>query len=157
MQQLEPQRPARPDFVALSLHFKNLGRGPIAELSRVASPADVADLPAYYRWLGRYPPSTRLERIAFLMPFATHDPQAESLGRQLFKRHVSEMRLFQMLRAEPPRDIEHLRRLLRYLDNPKVNWEYFGRTLYFWGPTDKRSILQAYYTSEVTPQENSNG
>lgn len=155
---LEPQREPFPDFVALYHRYnKGLGNGPKAELRRVTSLEHIPDIPAYYRWLGGDRPSPRLERIAFLVPFATHDFDAEPLGRQLYKRHVSEMRLFQMLRAEPPRDLEHLRRLLRYLDQPKLDWDRFGRTLFFWGPTSKRNILQAYFTTEFVQEDNHNG
>jgi CRISPR system Cascade subunit CasB len=136
-----------PDFVDLHHRFKQLGNGPKAELRRVASLDDVASIPAYYRWLGGRPPSRGLECVAFLMPFAEHHAEAESIGQQLAKANISEMRLFQMLRAEPPRDIEHLRRLLRHLHEPSLNWQDFGRTLFYWRPISKRSILQAYFTT----------
>jgi CRISPR system Cascade subunit CasB len=149
MNLIEPRTPSLPDFVELRHRFETLGNGPKAELRRVASLDHIADVPAYYRWLGREAPSPGLQRIAFLVPFAVHDAEAEPLGRQLFKRKVSEMRLFQMLRAEPPRDLEHLRRLLRHLDQPKLNWNRFGETLFYWGPTRKRRILQEYFTTEA--------
>ncbi len=150
MQRIAPARQRGPDFVALYNRFKKLGKGPQAELRRVAALDRVADLPAYYRWLGGVPPSPRLERIAFLMPFASHNAAAESLGRQLFKKQVREIRLFQMLRSEPPVDIEHLRRLLRYLQEPELDWQQFGRTMYFWGSRTKRDILQQYFTADTT-------
>ncbi len=150
MQRIEPARPRLPNFVALYERFKKLGKGPQAELRRVAAIERVADLPAYYRWLGGMQPSQHLERIAFLMPFASHNAEAEPLGRQLFKKQVSEIRLFQMLRSEPPVDIEHLRRLLRYLQEPALNWQRFGRTMYFWESGSKRDILQQYFTADTT-------
>ena len=54
-----------------------------------------------------------------------------------------------MLRSEPPVDIEHLRRLLRYLQEPALNWQQFGRTMYFWGARSKRDILQQYFTTDT--------
>jgi CRISPR system Cascade subunit CasB len=42
-----------------------LGKGPQAELRRVAALERVADLPAYYRWLGGVLPSAGLEHIVF--------------------------------------------------------------------------------------------
>jgi CRISPR system Cascade subunit CasB len=137
-----------PDFVDLRQRFRQLGNGPKAELRRVARLDDVASLPAYYRWLGGRPPSRALERIAFLIPFAEHHAEAASIGRQLAKAKISEMRLFQLLRAEPPRDLEHLRRLLRQLHEPSLNWRDFGRTLFYWGAISKRGILQDYFTTE---------
>jgi CRISPR system Cascade subunit CasB len=153
MQRTAPIRQRGPDFVALYDRFKKLGKGPQAELRRVATLERVSDLPAYYRWLGGVPPSGRLERIAFLMPFASHNAAAEPLGRQLFKKQVREIRLFQMLRSEPPVDIEHLRRLLKYLQEPDLDWQQFGRAIYFWGAHSKRAILQQYFTAEGTMNE----
>jgi CRISPR system Cascade subunit CasB len=141
--------PTHHDFVALYDRFKKLGKGPQAELRRVATLNHIADLPAYYRWLGGLRPSHGLERIAFLMPFSSHNAAAESLGRQLYRNKVSEVRLFQMLRSERPVDIEHLRRLLRYLDEPGLDWQQFGRTVYYWGPRSKRNILQQYFTADI--------
>ena len=149
MNMIEPRTRIQPNFVELRQRFETLDNGPKAELRRAASLEHIADIPAYYRWLGGGAPSAGLQRIAFLVPFVAHDAQAESLGRQLFKRKVSEMRLFQMLRSESPHDLEHLRRLLRYLDQPRLNWERFGRTIFYWRPNNKRSILQEYFTTEA--------
>jgi CRISPR system Cascade subunit CasB len=153
MQRIAPARPHLPDFVAIYDRFKKLGKGSQAELRRLASLERIADLPAYYRWLGGLQPSPRLERIAFLMPFTSHKAGAESLGRQLFKKQVREIRLFQMLRSELPVDIEHLRRLLKYLQEPELDWQQFGRTIYFWGSRSKRAILQQYFTADGTTNE----
>jgi CRISPR system Cascade subunit CasB len=151
MERIAPTRQREPDFfVTLYDRFKKLGKGPQAELRRVAALERVADLPAYYRWLGGVLPSTRLERIVFLMPFASHNAEAEPLGRQLFKKQVSEIRLFQMLRSEPPVDIEHLRRLLRYLEEPELDWQRFGYAMYYWGSRTKRAILQQYFAADST-------
>jgi CRISPR system Cascade subunit CasB len=149
MHLIEPKTQSLPDFVELRHRFEALDNGPKAELRRVASLEHIADVPAYYRWLGGRTASPGLQRIALLVPCAAHDAQAEALGRQLFKRKVSEMRLFQMLRSDPPHDLEHLRRLLRYLDQPRLNWERFGRTIFYWGPSSKRGILQEYFTTEA--------
>ena len=67
------------------------------------------------------------------------------LGQQLRKRHIGEMHLFKMLRAEPDTDLEYLRRLLIYA-NLRLNWQEFGTTLFYWGPNAKRRILQDYFT-----------
>lgn len=159
MQLIEQKKDVLPDFALLRHRFERLGNGPRAELRRVANLDQVADVPAFYRWLATagLQPSGALQRVAFLMPFATHSPEAKSLGRQLFLHKVGEMRLFQMLRAEPPRDLEHLRRLLRFLDEPGLDWHRFGRTLYYWGPNVKRSILQDYFMTEALKKEANDG
>jgi CRISPR type I-E-associated protein CasB/Cse2 len=55
-----------------------------------------------------------------------------------------------MLRSEPPVDIEHLRRLLRYLQEPEIDWRQFGRILYYWNSRSKQAILQQYFTADTT-------
>lgn len=159
MNLLESKQDNLPDFVALRRCFEALGNGPKAELRRAASPDQIADIPAYYRWLAAAGqlPSKAMQRIAFLMPFVEHVSEADPLGRQLFKGKISEMRLFQMLRAESPRDLEHLRRLVRHLERLKLDWERFGRTLYYWGPATKRRILQEYFTTEPKQKDKRDG
>lgn len=159
MRLLEPRQAALPDFVALRRSFETLGNGPKAELRRVSTVDRIADIPAYYRWLATagQSPSKAMERTAFLMPFVAHSADADPIGRQLFKGKISEMRLFQMLRAESPRDIEHLRRLIRHLEHLRLNWEHFGRTLYYWGPIAKRGILQEYFTTETKQRDKRDG
>jgi CRISPR system Cascade subunit CasB len=159
MKLLEPRQDNLPDFVTLQHGFETLGNGPKAELRRVSTLDRIADMPAYYRWLATagQSPSRTMERIAFLIPLVAHSTDADSIGRQLFKGKISEMRLFQMLRAESPRDIEHLRRLIRHLEHLRLNWERFGRTLYYWGPMAKRGILQEYFTTETKQRDKRDG
>ena len=134
-----------PDFIPLKNRYDHLDSGPRADLRKVASFEDVADLPAYYRWLGGVPDKPGLQRIAFLLPHVGHNSNALPLGQQLRRRRIGEMRLFQMLRAEPPADLGYLRRLLIHADL-HLDWQAFGKTLYYWGPTNKRRILQDYFT-----------
>ncbi|MBU1656506.1 MAG: type I-E CRISPR-associated protein Cse2/CasB [Gammaproteobacteria bacterium] len=134
-----------PDFVALKQRYDHLDSGPRADLRKVAHFEDVADLPAYYRWLGGVPDKPGLQRIAFLLPHVGHNGSALPLGQQFRKRRISEIRLFQVLRSELPSDLEYLRRLLIHADL-SLDWQVFGQTLYFWGATSKRRILQDYFT-----------
>jgi len=39
--------------------------------------------------------------------------------------------------------------LLRYLQEPELDWQQFGRTMYFWGSRSKRTILQQYFTADT--------
>jgi len=135
-----------PDFIALKNRYDNaLDSGPRADLRKVGHVADIADLPAYYRWLAGRPPSERLQRIAFMLPHVKHRAEALPLGQQLRNRRISEIRLFQVLRAEPDADLEYLRRLLIPTEL-SLDWQKFGATLYYWGATKKRRILQDYFT-----------
>ncbi len=145
--QLKEKTPDKwPNFVHLKQQYDNLPKGAQADLRRARTPDNIADLPAYYRWLGSNPPSANMQRIAYFMPFVVQNPAAPSLGFQLAANNISEMRMFQMLRSEAPRDLENLRRLIIQA-KPKLDWQDFGKTLYYWGPTSKRRILHNYFTS----------
>jgi CRISPR system Cascade subunit CasB len=139
-----------PDFVELKQRFDRMGSGPIAEMRRVRSVHDLADIPAYYRWLQGHS-SAHYERIAFFMPYVSHKEAAIPLGQQLKKKGVSEMRLFQVIRSEVPHDLEQLRRLVIQLD-PSLNWNEFGKTLYYWGRKSKQHILEDYFTPVKKPK-----
>jgi CRISPR system Cascade subunit CasB len=135
-----------PDFVE---RFEKLTRGQQAELRRVAKPDDVIGVPAFYRL---FPGECtdprekhRRERIAFLLPWAPkHIPGAESLGRQLAKKDVSEARVYQVIRAKVPNDLIQLRRLVQHIE-PKLDWMEFGKTLFFWGNERKRRLLEDFF------------
>lgn len=145
MQLKEKTTDKLPNFVHLKQQYDDLPKGAQADLRRVRTPDNIADLPAYYRWLGSIPPSANMQRIAYLMPFVVQNPETQSLGRQLAASNISEMRMFQMLRSEAPRDLENLRRLIIQA-KPKLDWREFGKTLYYWGPTSKRRILHNFFT-----------
>ena len=147
-----------PDFVTLYEHFQSLGNGPRADLRRVKTVDAIADLPAYYRWLRGTPDSPNLRRIGFLLPHVKHSSGAAPLGRQFAspKHRISEMRLFQVLRSEPPKDLEHLRRLVQQV-GPSLDWSDFGKTLFFWGPSSKRLILKDFFTPKTEEKAQTEG
>ncbi|CAK0745659.1 CRISPR system Cascade subunit CasB [Gammaproteobacteria bacterium] len=145
LQPKEKRAEKLPDFMDLKQRYDQLNSGPRADLRKIAHYADIADLPAYYRWLAGIPPSNGLQRIALFLPHVGHSTGALPLGQQLHKRRVSEMRIFQVLRAETPSDLEYLRRLVIHADL-RLDWAQFGETLYYWGPKAKRHILQDYFT-----------
>jgi CRISPR system Cascade subunit CasB len=154
----QQQKQQLPDFVALKERFDMMGNGPRADLRRIKSVEAVADLPAYYRWLQGTPDSLNLRRVAFFMPYVGHRLRAAPLGRQLAlsQHRVSEMRLFQILRSEAPRDLEHLRRLAQQI-KPHLDWAEFGKTLFYWREHSKRRILQDYFTPKKEDNEKSGG
>jgi CRISPR type I-E-associated protein CasB/Cse2 len=135
-----------PDFAALWQRFEQLDNGSRSALRRLGHLDDAGDTPAFYRWR---PPGIAgheeaLQRIAFLLPHVRHQAGAASLGSQLHRHKVSEMRLFQVLRADSPRDIEALRRLLQQMDSA-VDWNDFGTTLWYWNALAKRRLLQDFF------------
>lgn len=152
---VEKKQESLPNFEILKQRFDALGSGSRAEIRRVNTVSDLGDLPAYYQWLQGYRPDTRLQRVAFFMPYVKQGRDSFSLGQQLKKASVSEMRLFQMIRSVSPRDLEQLRRLIIQVE-PQLDWNEFGRTLYFWGKTNKQRILEQYFTPIKKQQSKGN-
>ena len=147
-----------PDWLALANKINDWQqhhRGWLAELRRSKGALEIADLPAYYRLIqGVASPGKVAERAAFLLPWLPHKAEASSLGTQFRSAGVSEMRLFQMLRAEYPNDLVLLRRLIQQV-KPSVDWVEFGKTMQYWGQRQKRQLLQDYFlnTTSSNPQD----
>jgi CRISPR system Cascade subunit CasB len=60
---------------------------------------------------------------------------------------VSEKRLYQVIRAESPGDINQLRRLLKQAE-PEVNWQKMAKQLWFWNIKQKRSLLEDFVLNQ---------
>lgn len=138
----------QPDFYDLYSRFEKLPTGARADIRRLADPDGVWTIPGAYRLLPAGQTMTpQWSRIIFLLPWArSAEPgsNATAIGRQLAEAGVSEMRLFQVVRSEFPNDLVHFRRLLRQAE-PRVDWNDFGRTLYFWSHKSKRRIAEQYF------------
>ncbi|MEZ5455597.1 MAG: type I-E CRISPR-associated protein Cse2/CasB [Lysobacteraceae bacterium] len=141
-----------PDFVALRARFDSeaFSNGARAELRRVPDLESVALCPALYRLFPGQRPDDRHVRLAFLLPCCKHDAKAKSLGAQLAKQNVSEARVSQVARAHSPLDLIQLRRLLTHIE-PAVNWEEFGKSLWYWNPLSKRQLVEDYYLAQFSP------
>lgn len=141
-----------PDFVALKARLEGeaFPTGARAELRRVAEPESVAYCPALYRLFPGQQPDDRHLRLAYLLPCCKHDARARPLGTQLAAAKVSEARVLQVTRAQPPLDLVQLRRLLAHIE-PTVNWMDFGKTIWFWGSRAKRQLTEDYYLAQFTP------
>jgi len=139
-----------PDFVALKRRFDEaLTPGQRAEIRRAREPDDLTLIPGYYALAG----GQLRPRIVFMFPWVAHKDGTGDLGAQLKRAGVSEMRLFQMLRSESPRDLQHLRRICQHV-HPTADWSRFGRLLHFWGPRAKESIAREYFgVSEEAPSK----
>jgi CRISPR system Cascade subunit CasB len=145
MELLNQQREPLPDFLLLKRRFDEMDKGHQTEIRRAARFNEIADLPAYYRWLQGRGSDLRMQRIAFMLPHVPQQADRPLLGQQLKKEGVTEMRLFQIIRSDPPRDLEQLRRLIIYAE-PKLDWAEFGKTLFFWGRPAKQRLLEDYFT-----------
>lgn len=141
-----------PDFVALKARFDSeaFPNGARAELRRVAELDDVALLPALYRLFPGQRPDERYQRIAFLLPHARHAANAKSLGAQLASAKFSEARVLQVARSRAPQDLIQLRRLLIHADLA-VDWQAFGKTLWYWNAISKRQLVEDFYLAQFTP------
>jgi CRISPR system Cascade subunit CasB len=141
-----------PDFVALKARFDSeaFSNGARAELRRVAEPDEVALLPALYRLFPGQKPDDRHLRLAFLLPCCKHAANAKSLGAQLVASKIAEARVLQVARSKAPLDLIQLRRLLTYAQ-PVVDWQAFGRTLWFWNEKSKRQLVEDFYLAQFTP------
>lgn len=145
-------------LVELFGHYEKMverNSGVKAELRRVAEPHELLEKPSFYRLMAGKGTGEGWQHVAFFMPYVKHKAGAESLGRQLSKAKISEMRLFQVLRSNSPNDLIQLRRLIQQIE-PTLDWEVFGNSLYWWKQTNthKQKILQDYFLTS-TPEEKS--
>jgi len=137
------------DFVKLYEKFYSIKEqvsGLEAEIKRAASPEDLVEIPSFYRLMAGIGTHKGWQRVVFFMPYVKHQSGADSIGRQLAKGGVSEMRLFQVIRSDSPNDIIQLRRLVQQV-KPTVDWQKFGKTLFYWEYSDrnKRQLLEDYF------------
>lgn len=141
-----------PDFVALKARFdsEDFSNGARAELRRVADLGEVALLPALYRLFPGQRPDDRHYRIAFLLPCAKHAANAKALGAQLAAAKVSEARVLQVARSRSPLDMVQLRRLLSHA-GVAIDWNVFGRMLWYWNDISKRQLVEDFYLAQFTP------
>jgi len=124
-----------------------------AELRRVAEPQDLLDKPSFYRLMAGKGTGEGWQQVVFFLPYVKHKSGADSLGRLLAKAKISEMRLFQVLRSNAPNDLVQLRRLVQQIE-PSLDWETFGKSLYWWtkSASPKQKILQDYFLA-TTPED----
>lgn len=138
------------DFVLVKKRFDEmLSNGDRAEIRRAKSPDDLAMIPAYYRLLKTFGVNRSTlgwERLVYMLPYAGHRENGPSIGEALKLGKIGEMRLFQMMRSEPPQDMENLRRMLQQV-KPSVDWRKFGASLFYWDARDKRDIVEDYFLS----------
>ncbi|MEA3548483.1 MAG: type I-E CRISPR-associated protein Cse2/CasB [Thermodesulfobacteriota bacterium] len=136
-----------PDFQKLVADYQNkLTNGQRADLRRAEEPDALLDMPAFYNLVQRCGLKAGLQsgRIIYFLPYVKHKEGAKPIGRQMQEQHISETRLFQVIRAEFPDDLVYLRRLTQQM-KPAADWQEFGKMLYFWGKNTKRQLLKDYF------------
>lgn len=138
-----------PDFMALYSAWEKLPPGPKAELRRIGRPEGLIEVPVFYRlFSGRAVKEWEkqaYQRMIFCLPHIRHADNERGLGRALaIGSSVSEKRLFQVVRSEPPNDMIQLRRILQ-MTEPVVNWPKAANLLWYWNERSKRDFLEEYF------------
>ncbi|WP_292463824.1 type I-E CRISPR-associated protein Cse2/CasB [Methanolobus sp.] len=141
-------------FTELHQRFwETLDNGQRAEIRRASNPEDLECLPAFYHLIGYHNPGEirPLARVAFLLPFAEkHSENTKLLGRQLSDAKISEKRIFQIVRSSSPNDLVQLRRAVQQAKLSSIDWDVFGKNLFYWGKRSKKQLVQSFfiYTKE---------
>ena len=138
-----------PDFQKLVSDYRQkLSNGQRADLRRAEEPDALLDMPVFYRLIQSDGMKANLQaaRVIYFLSYVEHKKGAKSIGRLMQDEGVNEKRLFQIIRSESPEDLIYLRRLAQQL-KPTVDWQDFGRMLFYWGKNTKRQLLQDFYLS----------
>lgn len=147
----------QPNFAGFYAAWENLKKRPgaTADIRRVSRMDELLDLPAFYRlvepfgWRSDLKPweKERWQRLVFLIHHIS-DKGENSLGKALaLSGHINEKRLFQIVRADSPRDINQLRRVLKQAE-PEVNWQKMAKQLWWWDLRQKRSLLEDFVLNQ---------
>jgi len=136
-------------FTELHQRFwQTLDKGQRAEIRRASTPEDLECLPAFYHLIGDYNPreTKQLARVAFFLPFAEkNSEEAKPLGEQLNEAKISEKRIFQVVRSTSPHDLVQFRRVIQQAKLNSLNWEAFGKNLFYWGNFSKKQLVQSFF------------
>ncbi len=140
------------DFVSVVRRYDDLSTGYQAQLRRACSPYDLTSLPAFYRLFPGIKTNTSWQRVVYFLPFVKHAAGESLLGEQLAAGKVSEQRLFQVIRSNSPNDLIQLRRLVQQVE-PRLDWQKFGETLFYWNDQKKRRLLENYFLHLPAPKK----
>lgn len=148
-----------PDVMELYHAWGQLRPGAKAELRRIGRPEELIETPAFYRlFSGKVAQEWEkqaYQRLIFCLPYVKHTSEEVGLGKALAKgKGVSEKRLFQVIRSEPPNDMIQLRRILQMVE-PSVNWPRAARLLWYWNDRSKRDLLEEYFMNHSTERNHS--
>lgn len=149
-----PKSSEKIDYIDLLEKFKQMSPGHKAELRRAAQPEELTMKPALYRLLRGKKPNPQYLRIAFLLPWVKHRPNAAHFSAQCAKAKVNEMRMFQIARSDDPMDMIQLRRIAMQIE-PQIDWTQFGDMLRYW-PHTRREFIENYYLAQYQHKDSSN-
>jgi CRISPR system Cascade subunit CasB len=150
-------QPTDDDFLSVYQNYHKLGNGDRAEIRRCAAIEDLKELPAFYRLLGSlaYSRLNQWSQVVWFLPhIERHQPKAETLGRQLKLKKISEQRIFHIVRASEPNDLLQLKRALQQAKLSGIDWTALSKTLFYWGKRQKQTLLRNYCLEPQTSTEN---
>lgn len=144
--------PKLPDFMALYRSWEELRPGPKAELRRIGRPDELIETPPFYRLFSGKASQDwakqAYQRLIFCLPCIKHTDEEVGLGKALARgKGISEKRLFQVVRSNPPNDMIQLRRILQMVE-PTVNWPRAATLLWYWNERSKRDLLEEYFMNQ---------
>ncbi len=128
--------------------WETLDNGQRAEIRRASNPAELECLPAFYHLIGHRNPDEikQLTTVVFFLPFIEkHSENAKPLGRQLNDAKISEKRIFQIFRSSSPNDLIQLRRAVQQAKLSSIDWDAFGKSLFYWGKRSKKQLVQSFF------------
>lgn len=134
----------KPDFDGLWQRYRGLGNGAKAELRRVTEPDDLREQRAFYLLMPGAKPTAWALRVVFVMPWLEESGAPQSLTKAFVAAKISDRRLYQVVRADSPQDLIHLRRLIQQV-KPSPEWKTLGATLVYWGAKEKRKLLEEFF------------
>lgn len=136
-------------FIELHQRFwQMLDNGQRAEIRRVSTIEELETLPAFYHLMGYINPKDTKQwmRVVLFLPFIkTHSEKAKPLGKQLNEAKVNEKRIFHIVRSTSPNDLIQLRRVVQQAKLSSINWDRFGKNLFYWGDASKKHIVQNFF------------
>ncbi len=136
-------------FIELHERFwQTLDNGQRAEIRRVSTLEDLETLPAFYHLLGYFEPKDikQWTRVAFFLPFIEkHENDAKQLGKQFKEAKINEKRIFQIVRSSSPNDLIQLRRVTQQAKVSSINWDTFGKSLFYWNNISKKHLIQNFF------------
>ena len=146
-------RPKAQEFIDLYERFQRLTPGQRHELRKAKSYGELTMMPSFYKLTKGLGTGSQWQRVVYLLPYITHHAGGDTLGAKLAgkkkdRAQVSEQRLFQVIRSEPPNDLNQLRRLVQQVE-PVLDWPKLANTLFFWGTNKKRKLIEDYYLAST--------
>lgn len=135
--------------------WQTLDNGQRAEIRRVSTIEDLETLPAFYHLMGNFDLKDikQWTRVAFFLPFVEkHSEEAKPLGQQFKEANISEKRIFHIVRSTSPNDLIQLRRVTQQAKLSSINWQEFGKILFYWGDNSKKRIIQNFFIQTINKE-----